>query len=182
MAMGWDDAIMLLMAAASTASALNQPESNFQQSGPTAGSQPSFGTPPFAPPPAQPAASSIQPIQTDPLQGIASALASMGPPPQASPPPSQPTTSGKKQEMGPPAPSEDPVVQAKKNEEATKNIWAALPQAIAMAAPLLGMGQTDKRLQAAPVAGSGGGNQTVFQSPVRRPTLGELLNSLPRLQ
>src|SRR5687767_1621993 len=109
MAMGWDDAIMLLIAATQAASAMNPPENDMQQSGPVAGQQPTGMTPPFAPPsmaggqPAQPGA--IQPIQTDPLQGIASALAQTGPPPAAQAAPSQPTTAGKKEEMGPPAPS-----------------------------------------------------------------------------
>lgn len=182
MAMGWDDAIMLLMAAASTASAMNPPENNFQTPAAGAGQMPQgIGGSPLQPQAqSAPPATNIQPIQTDPLQGIAAALASTGPPPAQQQQQPIPTT-GDKPVVGPPSPSEDPLVQSKKNDAATKSIWAALPQAIAMAAPLLGMNQQDNRQVAAPPAGGPGG-QTAFQSPVRRPSIGEILNSLPRLR
>lgn len=122
----------------------------------------------------------IQPIQTDPLTNIASALAQSGPPPGAPPTQQVQPTTAKKDVVGPPAPTEDPVVQAKKNDEATKSIWAALPQAIAIAAPFL-LNQSDQRQSAAPVAGGNPG-ANAFQSPVRRPSIGEVLNAIPRLR
>jgi hypothetical protein len=181
--MGWDDALMLLMAATSVGSALNPPENNVQTPGVPSSGMPNQGgmmnAGPLAPKAASAPSAPVEAINTDPLQSIASTLAQSGPPPGAALI-SQPTTGGRKEQMGPPSPSEDPVVQSKKNEEATKSIWAALPQAIAIAAPLL-MNNSEQRQYAAPVAGGPGG-ANAFASPVRRPSLGEILNAIPRMR
>jgi hypothetical protein len=179
--MGWDDALMLLMAATSTASALNPPKNHVETPGVPSSGMPNgpMNASPLAPNTTPNKAASVQPINTDPLHSIASTLAQSGPPP-GSATPSMPTTGGQKQQMGPPAPSEDPIVQGKKNDDATKSIWAALPQAIAIAAPLL-MNNSEQRQYAAPVAGGNPG-ANAFASPVRRPSLGEILNSIPRMR
>lgn len=179
MAMGWDDAIMLLLAAGQTAAALDRPENNLQTTAQPGSQQAPAGTNPLQPKPAaqpqQGTQPGVQPLKTDPLTSLASELAKTGsPPPQQAQP--MPTTTGKEQ-MGPPAPSEDPVVQAAKNEAAWKNLLAASPQAIAAIAPLLMGDQSSNRVITAPIAGGGGG-QTVMQSPAKRPSLGEILSSL----
>lgn len=176
MAMGWDDAIMLMMAAASAGSAMNPPENNTQTPGQAAGPNP-MQQQPLAPPQSQVQPGQVQPLNTDPLTGLASELAKTGQPPPQQAPQSQPVTKGPAQEMGPPAPSEDPVAQAGKNEASWASLLAASPQAIAAIAPLLGLGPTSNSQHAAPVAGSGGSANQMMVAPPRR-SLADVLGSL----
>jgi hypothetical protein len=195
--MGWDDALMMIMAASSAASALNPPENNFQNPAGAGGMQGPAQTNPLQPqaqatPGQAPGAAGggVQPIDTKPLTNLASELAKSGPPPQQQAQP-MPVTQGlqsqqgpapqgpRPQEMGPPNPATDPVAIAAQNQAATNSIWASLPQAIAAAAPLLGAGGQDKRDHAAPPTGGNLG-ANAMQNPARRPTIGEILNSLPR--
>lgn len=178
MAMGWDDALMLLLAATQTASALNPPENNMQTPAPTS-QPPQMGQSPLQPTTQQVPTPGVPPLDTNPMMNLASELAKSGPPPASATtqPTPIPTTSGKSV-VGPPSPSEDPVAQAAKNEAAWKGLLAAAPQAIALVAPLLGLGQDGgQRQYAAPPAGGPGG-QTVMQMPGRRPNIGEILSSL----
>jgi len=77
----------------------------------------------------------------------------------------------------------------KRREEVGKDqevgdLLASIPEALALAAPLLGLMDEDKRKQTAPVSGAAGQNQyaSAFGAMPKPPSLGELLASLPRLQ
>jgi len=76
----------------------------------------------------------------------------------------------------------------KRREEVAKDqevgdLLASIPEALALAAPLLGLVDEDKRKQTAPVSGASGQNQYAgaFGALPKPPTLGELLASMPRL-
>lgn len=176
MAMGWDDALMLMLAAAGTASSLNPPENKMQTT--ATGQAPGasqMGQSPLAPQPAAPAApGGIQPLNAQPLQQLASQLATTGSPPAQVAP--LPTTKSNEQ-MGPPSPSEDPLV-GKPADSGWASLLAASPQALAGAAALLGMGQTDNRQVAAPIAGGSQSGNAPIGMPAKRPSIGDILSSI----
>jgi len=72
--------------------------------------------------------------------------------------------------------------EVKKDQE-VGDLLASIPEALALAAPLLGLDDEDKRKQTAPVSGGGGQNQYAgaLGALPRPPTLGELLANMPTL-
>lgn len=78
-------------------------------------------------------------------------------------------------------------VQSKdKNVEKMKEIGdllSSIPEALSLAAPLLGLGPENDRKQVAPTGGSALQNQTALMYPLPKPpSLGELLAALPRMR
>jgi len=83
-------------------------------------------------------------------------------------------------------PQGSPQGNAKKNQKMNEigDLIASIPEALAIAAPLLGLGPDQNRKQTAPTAGGGGMNpyaQSMGALP-RPPSLGELLAALPRMR
>lgn len=111
----------------------------------------------------------IPQVDTSGVAQIAQTLAQYGPPP-----PSKNLQGIQKEQMGPPK----DLAGAPPASTDWGSVLAAAPQAIALAAPMLGLGpQPQGRQIIAPVAGDGGGNYAM-QMPFKRASIGEVLSSL----
>jgi len=167
---------MLISAGASAlgASGLTQPDVNNKQAAPPAGGgggQNAMGSflQGFSPEShAGGDGSQYSPVQTPPVNM-----------PQASPAPA-------KTDMEGVDPQGSPQGNAKKNQKMNEigDLIASIPEALAIAAPLLGLGPDQNRKQTAPTAGGGGMNPyaTSMGALPRPPSLGELLAALPRMR
>lgn len=185
MALDWIALASLMLQGAGTAAALSRETPGVQQGTlPPSGGEKGVGASPLqSAPTGQPM--QAQPINMDPMADVASKLAQYGPPPSAQPEQAAPlpTTKTENKDIykdGPPNPSEDPL--AAQQGADIGRLLASLPEAIALAAPLLGLGPQPQQRpgQILPPAGGPQG-AAAFGAP-RRPSVGEVLSAIPRLR
>lgn len=185
MALDWIALAGLLLQGASTASAMSRktPEAQMGTVPAAGGEQGQAASSPLQNmPTTQPA--TPQPIDTGPMTEVAAQLSQYGPPPSSGAPTTpMPTTAGEKKDPyaeGPPKPSEDPL--AAQQGDDIGRLLASLPEAIALAAPLLGLGQQPQQRPGQILPPTGGPQGQMAMAGPQRQSIGQVLANLPRLR